>query len=547
MRAHARPDVKATDLTVAFQAKRSVWLTALVLLCLMMATTTSGRAMASDLVTWDSLVPAATPYDDPFVDMSADHKSDLRAVLLHQKTVGNGTEDAFVRSAADAARLRLDAAGLDADQLLRQRLIVMQRREEDATGVASTLLDRPVLIDGYVLPLARSGERVIEFLLVPWIGACIHTPPPPPNQIIHVKYPKGLLIERRFDAVRLSGVLRHVPASHDLFLIDGTRRISVSYGLASADIAGAADEVVAASAASHTLSPFNRAQLWISGLFTSAMSDLGREGSGRAIFMALLIAFGYGALHTLGPGHGKAVVISYFVGTGGSVRRGVRMGVQIAAFHVISAVVVVLMLDFAVRHATGSAPSDYRLIRLFSYAAIALIGAIMLWQAVTAWISQSRSVHSDQCHGHTPHDGPRHSCAACATADTPGPSGAWIAAAVGVVPCTGALIVMLFGLANDLVWPAVLMVAAISLGMAMAMSVIGVAAVWGRNLAEAGRASPARRARFQRNAGLAGAACVFAIGCILFMITLLHPGTGPALQTDMPGSVSASVDENSPV
>ncbi|MBL4558947.1 MAG: hypothetical protein JKP98_23550 [Rhodobacteraceae bacterium] len=54
-----------------------------------------------------------------------------------------------------------------------------------------------------------------------------------------------------------------------------------------------------------------------------------------------------------------------------------------------------------------------------------------------------------------------------------------------MVPCTGALIVMLFGLANDLVIPAVMMVIAISAGMALAMSAIGVAAILGRNWTEA--------------------------------------------------------------
>ena len=45
---------------------------------------------------------------------------------------------------------------------------------------------------GYLLPLEFSGKLVSEFLLVPWVGACIHTPPPPPNQIVHVKTDKPI-------------------------------------------------------------------------------------------------------------------------------------------------------------------------------------------------------------------------------------------------------------------------------------------------------------------------------------------------------------------
>ena len=108
----------------------------------------------------------------------------------------------------------------------------------------------------------------------------------------------------------------------------------------------------------------------------------GKDGSWGALVFALLISFGYGALHTLGPGHGKAVVASYFVGSGGGLARGMTMGTRIAIFHVLSSVIVVFLLDFAVRQTTGSTPSDYRAIRLGSYALIVLIGAVMLWQAV---------------------------------------------------------------------------------------------------------------------------------------------------------------------
>ena len=151
------------------------------------------------------------------------------------------------------------------------------------------------------------------------------------------------------------------------------------------------------------------------------------------------------------------------------------MGGQIAVVHVLSAVVLVFLFDLAVRQTTGAAPSDYRLIRLGSYGAIIAIGASMLWRAV-AVISAARfsADCADARHGH--HDHAHEGCAACA-AERRG--GGYLAAAVGAVPCTGALIVMLFGLANDLVFPATLMVAAISAGMAVAMAAIGVAAIFG--------------------------------------------------------------------
>ena len=190
------------------------------------------------LANWDALAPAIEPFDDPFLDMTLEHKKDLRDILRAKEAEIVGNTSLALESAAKAARGRLEAAGLDADYLLEQRLVVMERRREEVAGVTSTFLDQEILLDGYVLPLTWDGDRVVEFLLVPWVGACIHTPPPPPNQIVYVYFPEGLAVKRRFEAVRLEGTLRHRPGEHALFLIDGSAQVPASYGLDGAAIAG---------------------------------------------------------------------------------------------------------------------------------------------------------------------------------------------------------------------------------------------------------------------------------------------------------------------
>lgn len=472
-------------------------------------------ASGTQLVTWDALLPEA--------------KANLEsAAQLPQQA----TDQSFLKSHSTPSAVQ------NHDPLAS---LVRPSENWDAHNydTSAAVLNRPVLIDGYVLPLAWEGVRVIDFLLVPWVGACIHMPTPPPNQIIHVSYPEGLVLEKQFEAVRLSGVLQNVQANHDLFLVDGQRNISVSYVLNNAQTAGSPGKVIAMSASD--LPTLAKLQIWINGLFTNSMEAIAQDGSSKAIIFALIISFGYGALHTLGPGHGKSVVISYFAGTGGSLRRGLTMGFQIAVFHVLSAIVLVFLLDLAVRQVTGSAPSDYRIIRLGSYALIIVIGAVMLWQAIST-LRQRRKNHGQFGHDHThahshDHSHDSHSgCAACAAAANP-KGGRWIAASVGIVPCTGALLVMLFGLANDLVWPAIMMVIAISMGMALAMSAIGVVALYGRQVAEkrfAGR--PGGGVGFEIGARIAGATCVFAIGILLFVMTLSYP---PVLQTPL-SDISAS-------
>jgi hypothetical protein len=58
-----------------------------------------------------------------------------------------------------------------------------------------------------VVPLDFEATNVKEFLLVPFVGACIHVPPPPPNQIVYVKAEKGLDIAGSFDPVAVTGVI----------------------------------------------------------------------------------------------------------------------------------------------------------------------------------------------------------------------------------------------------------------------------------------------------------------------------------------------------
>ena len=98
-------------------------------------------------------------------------------------------------------------------------------------------------------------------------------------------------------------------------------------------------------------------------MFTKTMTSIRDRNSSGPLWTGLLVAFIYGLVHTLGPGHGKAVVISYFVGEGGGLMRGVGMGTRIAIFHVLSAIVVVWVTDFAVRQATGLTAQDWHVVR----------------------------------------------------------------------------------------------------------------------------------------------------------------------------------------
>ncbi|MDV6327580.1 DUF3299 domain-containing protein [Idiomarina sp. PL1-037] len=85
--------------------------------------------------------------------------------------------------------------------------------------VVEALDGKKVRIPGYVVQLEGDADNVTEFLLVPYFGACIHVPPPPPNQIIHVKYAEGVPYENTYDAVWIEGTIKVERKEGDLAVV----------------------------------------------------------------------------------------------------------------------------------------------------------------------------------------------------------------------------------------------------------------------------------------------------------------------------------------
>jgi hypothetical protein len=87
----------------------------------------------------------------------------------------------------------------------------MKRRQlgsDQPPRVVAELNGKRVKIGGYVVPLDFEATTIKEFLLVPFVGACIHVPPPPANQIVYVKAEKGFEIGGTFDPVTVTGTIK---------------------------------------------------------------------------------------------------------------------------------------------------------------------------------------------------------------------------------------------------------------------------------------------------------------------------------------------------
>jgi hypothetical protein len=104
---------------------------------------------------------------------------------------------------------KLGPIGLVQEGSVKERNLMKQMREVWDNAPTNPKMDGArVRLPGYVVPLEEVKGELKEFLLVPYFGACIHSPPPPANQIVHVSSPTPLKGWRTMDAVWVSGTLR---------------------------------------------------------------------------------------------------------------------------------------------------------------------------------------------------------------------------------------------------------------------------------------------------------------------------------------------------
>ncbi len=583
-------------------------LRSLLLFCLsgglVLATAIAAPAQAAREIAWEDLQPAKATIEDPMAHLPPEQYADMSSLARIGWWIESGETSSDGPDAERAEELRrsLTEQGVAVDAVLAELDAARQQWLQQSRGINGDLEGQSVKLAGFVLPLDVSAsmleqsiksenghdeakvqaaqrqraqgprsqdprsqdlrsqdqsasEQASRFLLVPYVGACVHVPPPAANQMVYVEPSQELDTPGLFDRVWLEGQLRQQPGTYDLYLVDGVRQVRASYALDLKAITPYIPEGQGLfDVGGHFEGPWWQSlQARSSAMITGTLVAMRDRRSPAALALGIGIAFAYGVLHTLGPGHGKAIIISYFVGEGGSFRKGVSMGVRVAVFHVFSAILVAVLTDVVVRQTIGSAPGSYRVVRLISYGAIAAIGAWMLWNAtapspalaaspsapagtlaadaavnplspnlIRAVLEEDSQLNIQEQFAPHQFEG---DCG-CYSCIDPQRSGGWLALAIGAVPCSGALLVLIYGLANDLLWPAVLMVVAISVGMAIALSGIGVAAIWGRRFADR-RISLGKSTRHQqrlfRGLRVAGAACVLLVGMFLFGMTLSLP------------------------
>ena len=181
---------------------------------------------------WDELSVKVSAADNPFATLSTEQLLALSDVAGLRTRKARGVtltpEEVAIEKKA-LTKLKQDR--IDVDGLLAKRDAIADKKRAAASAVNPAIDGKLIRIPGYVLPLEFSGTKVTEFLLVPWVGACIHTPPPEPNQIVYVKPDKAFDIRRMFDAVWVTGRIAATGSKRSVEIVDGSADIDVGYSL----------------------------------------------------------------------------------------------------------------------------------------------------------------------------------------------------------------------------------------------------------------------------------------------------------------------------
>ena len=182
---------------------------------------------------WEDLMPEMAPIKNPFDEMDLQLREDLGYVFRVKADLELGLIDADSPEMKEAMKVsaRIEENGFNIDDLERQLDEIQAELDRRDSMVNRDLEGRVVRIPGYALPLEVTEGGITEFLLVPYVGACIHVPPPPPNQMVYVKLREEYEVNSLFDPVWITGQLGVEQASRSLTLVDGTSDIPTGYTL----------------------------------------------------------------------------------------------------------------------------------------------------------------------------------------------------------------------------------------------------------------------------------------------------------------------------
>ena len=189
-----------------------------------------GWAGASEPISWADLGQSLKGTQNPYFGLTADetHLLGLLVDISEKRGAGELLTEKDIEG-EKIALAALKSVGINGENKVLAVQEFGRSLTDSRVALNEELLGEDIEIPGYALPLEFNGFMVTEFLLVPYAGACIHTPPPPSNQIIHVSSPQGFELRGLFDPVVVQGNLISSGEEMDVGLSDGNAEFPVGY------------------------------------------------------------------------------------------------------------------------------------------------------------------------------------------------------------------------------------------------------------------------------------------------------------------------------
>jgi ABC-type nickel/cobalt efflux system permease component RcnA len=227
-----------------------------------------------------------------------------------------------------------------------------------------------------------------------------------------------------------------------------------------------------------------------------------KQGEWGTIWKFLAICLVYGMLHALGPGHGKSIVVGYFIARRGRWKQGVALGAGITIVHTLSAVLLLFVL-YAIFKATVFAAFETGRIGVekASYGLIMLTGLLLVILGIRDFFKQRKTRSEGE--------------------NALPPVAKWreiigVAAVTGIVPCPAVALIVLFCLLNSMVALSLLGAFVICIGMIITNVSFGIAAVAIRKGIDKGSSRTRIASTLYTVATLVGGLVIFVSGLLLF-------------------------------
>ncbi len=182
-------------------------------------------------ISWRDLKPALKSLETPFEKLPYPLLNAMRTQVRWRTSSTSERSNPDLIKEYKAANGVLSAHDVDVERLMQERRKIIAQNNSIGRGPNLEILGTTIRLPGYIVPLTIDGAVVTEFLFVPVAGSCVHTPSPPPNQIIHVVYPKGIEFKSIFDAYWIEGELLAERRVSDVTFYDGATNVESIYEL----------------------------------------------------------------------------------------------------------------------------------------------------------------------------------------------------------------------------------------------------------------------------------------------------------------------------